>query len=81
MAACVVRIDEVIGLKKVKVSSYIEQCPVLRTAQGTTLTPWQNCSIKHDLVFSGKHSATEQLVHKDCFIHIPSLSIARYSCI
>ena len=34
-AACVVRMDQVIGLKKVKVSSYIEKYPVVRTAQGT----------------------------------------------
>ena len=40
-----------------------------------TLHPWQTCS------FSGKHSATQQLLREDYLFTYPPLSIARYSCI
>ena len=42
-----------------KISSYIAQYPILRIAQSAyTLLPWQTCSIRHHLNFSGKHPAT-----------------------
>ena len=47
---------------KVKVSSYIEQYTILRTAQSTIhFTLWQTCSIEHYLSFSWKHLATDYL--------------------
>ena len=37
--------------------SYTAQYPILRIAQ-STLLPWQTCSLRHHLNFSGKHRAT-----------------------
>ena len=49
-----------------KVNSYIAQYPILRIAQSALLfTPWQTSYIKHYLSFPGKHSAMQQLVHKE----------------
>ena len=45
------------------------------------LHPRQTCSFQHQLDFSGKHSATLQLLHKDYLFTYPPLSIARYSFI
>ena len=42
---------------------YIAQCPVRWTAQSTLhFTPWQTCSFQHQLDFSGKYSATLQVL-------------------
>ena len=54
---------------KEKVSSYTVQYQNLKIARTALhISPWQTCSIKHHLNFSGKHSATLQLMCKD-FIH------------
>ena len=45
-----------------------------------TLLPWQNCSIKHHLNFSGKHPAMLHLMHEGGLHKYPPLSIARHSC-
>ena len=42
-------------------------------------TPWQTCSFQRHLDFSGKHSATLQLLREDYSFRYPSLSVARYS--
>ena len=42
-------------------------------------TPWQTCSFRHQLDFSGKHSAMLQLLRKDFSLTFPALTIARYS--
>ena len=52
--------------EKVKLSSYTAQYPIVSTAQSDLhVTPWQTCSIKHHLDFSGKYLATLQLMRKD----------------
>ena len=30
--------------------------------------PWQTCSLQHQLDFSGRHSAMQQLLRKDCVL-------------
>ena len=37
-----------------------------------TLLPWQTCSIKHCLYFTGKHPAKLQLMHEGCSYNITS---------
>ena len=65
---------------EVKVWSYIAQYPVHWTAQNTLhFTPWQTCSFRHQLNFSGKHLATQQLLREDYSVTFPPPSIARYS--
>ena len=47
-----------------------------------TLLPWQTCSIKHCLNFSGKHPTicyNNIITCEDCSYTYPPLSIARYS--
>ena len=41
---------------------FIAQSPVV----GLHFTPWQTCSIEHRFAFSGKHSATVQLMRENC---------------
>ena len=54
----------------VKVHSYIAQCLVLWTTQSSVhFIPWQTCSFKRQLNFSGKHLAMLQLLHR-LFLHI-----------
>ena len=49
--------------------SYIAWHPVLGTAQGGLhFIPWQTCSFQCQLDFSGKHSATLQLLSEDEFV-------------
>ena len=68
-------------LKK-RVSFYIAQYPVRWTAQNALhFTPWQTCSFRHQLGFSGTHSAMLQLLCKYYSLTFPPLSIARYSFI
>ena len=46
------------GKKKVKVCFYTAQYPVRWIAQSVShFTPWQTCSFRHQLGFSGKHSS------------------------
>ena len=49
--------------------------------QALHFTPWQTCSCQRHFDFSGKHSATLQLVRDDYAFRYPSLSVARYSFI
>ena len=59
---------------------YTVQCLVRWTAQSALqLTPWQTCWFRHQLGFSGKHSATLQLLHEDYSLTFQTLSISRYS--
>ena len=63
---------------------YIAQYPVRWTAQSALhfCLPWQTCSFRHQLGFSGKHSrARQQLRAKAKSLTFPPLSIARYSFI
>ena len=70
--------------KSKRVCSYIARYPVLGTVQSNLyFTPWQTCSFRNHLDFSGKHSATLQLLCKDFsfrygFFRYP-LSVAKYS--
>ena len=68
-----------------KVSSYIAQYPIFRIAQASKcflhFTPWQTCSNKHHLIFSGKHSVTRQFCEDCSYTNYLSLSIAKYSFI
>ena len=63
-------------------SSYknYRQHPVLKRAHSILyLLPWQTCSFKHNLTFSGKHSAILQI---ELFVNKqPLLSVAMYSLI
>ena len=51
----------------VKGSFYIAQYPVRWTAQSTLhfCPPWQTCSFRHQLGFSGKHSSDAAITRKD----------------
>ena len=56
--------------KKVKVkkgSFYIAQYPVRWTAQSALIfcPPWQTCSFRHQLGFSGKHSSHAAIARND----------------
>ena len=64
-------------VKAIKVSSYIARYPVLRTAQSALhFTSWPTCSIQGHFNFSGKHSATLQLLRKDYYsFTYPTLSV------
>ena len=66
-----VRINNNSGLN-VKVSSNIDHF---------TLRPWQTCSFRHQLYFTGKNSAMLQLVLEDYSPIFPPPSIATYSFI
>ena len=57
--------------------------PVRWTAQSALhfCTPWQTCSFRHQLGFSGKHSSDAALRAKTNSLTCPPLSIARYSFI
>ena len=65
-------------VKKVKVSSYIAQYPVLRTAQSALhFTPWQTCSFQGHFKFC--HTA---ITAPRLFVHISNtVYIARYAFI
>ena len=53
-----------------------------RTAQSVLhFTPWQTCSFRHSLYFSGKHSTMLQLLPEDYWLAFHTISIARYSFI
>ena len=70
------------GYENKKVRSYIARYPVLGTAQSALhFTPWSTCSFQRHLDFSGKHSATLQLLREDYSFRYPPLSVARYSLI
>ena len=65
-----------------KVRSYIARYPVFGTAQSALhFIPWQTCSFQRHLNFSGKHSATLQLLRDNFSFRYLPLSVARYSCI
>ena len=67
-----------------KVRCYVAQYPVRVTTQTALhFTPWQIRSFRHQLNFSGKHSAMLQLLllREDYSLTFPLLSIARYSFI
>ncbi len=53
--------------KKCKCSFYIAQYPVRWTAQSALhfCPPWQTCSFRHQLGFSGKHSSDAAITRKD----------------
>ena len=62
------------------VSSYIAQYPVLELLKMLyTLLPWQICSIKHHLNFSGKYPAMLKLMCEGCSYKYPPLSISTHS--
>ena len=64
----------------VKVVFYIVLGPL--NALHTFCPPWQTCSFRHQLGFSGKHSSHgQQLRTKTKSLTCPPLSIARYSFI
>ena len=44
-----------------------------------TLLPWQTCSIKHCLNFTGKHPAKLQLMHEGCSYNITSQCTPKYT--
>ena len=51
--------------QRFKVHTHIALCPDVRTVQSSPYaTPWQSCSREHHHDFSGKHSATLQLMHE-----------------
>ena len=64
--------------KKGKCMFYVVQYQVRR---GFTLHPWQTCSLRHQLGFSGKLSSHAAITRNDSSLTCPSLSIARYSFI
>ena len=67
---------------KAKVSFYIAQYPVRWTAKSALhFTPWQTCSFRHQLDFSGKHSSDPAIRHEDYSLTFPPLSITKYSFI
>ena len=68
-------------INKGKGSFYIAQYPVRWTAQSALhfFPPWQTCSFRHQLGFSGKHSSDAALRAKTKSLTCPPLSIARYS--
>ena len=67
---------------KGKVCFHVPKYPVRWTAQGTLhFTPWQTCSFRHQVDFSGKHSAILQLLHEYYSLTFPLPSIATYSSI
>ena len=68
---------------KGKGSFYIAQYPVRRTAQSAVHfpPPWQTCSFRHQLGFSGKHSSHAAITPTTKSLTFPPLSIARYSFI
>ena len=47
----------------------------------SNFTPWQTCSFRQQLQFSGKHSAMPQLLHRVYPLTLPTLSMNRYSFI
>ena len=61
---------------------YKAQYPVRWTAQSALhVTPWQTCSFRHQLDFSGKHSSHAAITSEDYSLTFPPLSISRYSFI
>ena len=66
-----------------KVSFYIAQYPARWTVQSALhfSLPWQTCSFRHQLGFSGFILARQQLCAKAKSLAFPPLSIARYSFI
>ena len=68
--------------KNVKVG-YIAQYPVRWTAQSVlnSRAPWQTCSFRHQLDFSGKHFSHGAITRNDYSLTYPPMSIARYSFI
>ena len=67
---------------KLKVCFHIAQYPVHWTAQSALhFTPWQTCSFRHQLGFSGKHSSHAAITRNDYSLTCPPLSIAKYSFI
>ena len=71
-------------LVPVKSSFYIAQYPVRWTAQSAFTfcpPPWQTCSSRHQLGFSGKHSSQAAITHEDYSLTFPPPSISRYSFI
>ena len=69
--------------KQVEGSFYIAHYPVRWTAQSALhfCLPWQTCSFRHQLGFSGSILARQQLCAKAKSPPFPPLSIARYSFI
>ena len=68
------------GKKKAKVCFYIALYLVTWTAQSTLhFTPWQTCSFRHQLDFSGKHSSHASITSEDYSFTFPPLSIVMYS--
>ena len=59
--------EQIMQLKVKKGSFYIAQYPVRWTAQSALhfCPPWQTCSFRHQLGFSGKHSSDAAITRKD----------------
>ena len=61
---------------KVNVCPYIARYTVHGTAQSALhFTPWQTCLFQRHFDFTGKHSATLQLLREDSSFRYPSLSV------
>ena len=59
-----------------------ESSPLDRSKSFTLFLPWQTCSFRHQLGFSGKHSSHAAIVQRQfTYTSCPPLSIARYSFI
>ena len=82
VCSIIARTRIIISKVKGKVCFHVPKYPVRWTAQSTLhFTPWQTCSFRHQVDFSGKHSAMLQLLHEDYSLTFPPLSITRYSSI
>ena len=52
--------------------------PLDRSERFTLCLPWQTCSFRHQLGFSGKHSSHAAIKRNDYSLTSPPLSIARF---
>ena len=55
--------------------------PLDRSKRFTLFLPWQTCSFRHQLGFSGNHSSHAAITRNDYSLTFPPLSTARYSSI
>ena len=73
--------DVIYWVKKSKVRFYIMQHPFRFTAPSAlhfTPWPWQTCSFRHELGFSGKHFSHAAITRKEYSLTFPPPSIATY---
>ena len=55
--------------------------PLDHSKRFTLFLPWQTCSFRYQLGFSGKHSSQAAITCNDYSLTFPPMSIARYSCL